>query len=54
MDRHPCRNTCSHSVGDEICRGCFRDIEQVRDWNSYTKEQKKEAVKIIKERIKKR
>ena len=39
----PCRGLCSHNVGDYICRGCGRTVEEVRDWNSYTPEQRKAA-----------
>lgn len=47
-DASPCVGRCSHCVGDLICRGCGRTLEEVRDWNSYTSEQK---IKI-KERLK--
>lgn len=33
--RTPCVGRCSHCVGDAICRGCGRTIEEVRDWNTY-------------------
>lgn len=36
----PCVGRCSHCVGDEICRGCGRTVGEVRDWNSYSAEQK--------------
>lgn len=36
----PCVGRCSHCVGDAICRGCGRTIEEVRDWNSYGVDQK--------------
>ncbi len=38
--RHPCRNKCSHSVGDAICKGCGRTLEEVRDWGTYSPEKK--------------
>lgn len=41
----PCVGRCFHSVGDEICRGCGRTIEEVRDWNAYTPE-KRRAVMV--------
>lgn len=40
----PCVGKCSHNVGDDICRGCGRTIPEVRDWNSYTPEQKAEVM----------
>lgn len=48
----PCRGLCSHNVGDYICRGCGRTVEEVRDWNSYTPEQRKAAALAAKERRK--
>lgn len=32
--KSPCCNQCSHSVGDLICRGCERTIEEVHDWGA--------------------
>lgn len=32
----PCRGICSHCVGDEQCRGCWRTVEEARDWNTYS------------------
>lgn len=46
----PCRGVCSHCVGDEVCRGCGRTVEEVRDWNTYTQEQKREAMAQAKAR----
>jgi predicted Fe-S protein YdhL (DUF1289 family) len=46
----PCVGRCSHCVGDEVCRGCGRTIEEVRDWNTYTHEQRKVAMRAAKER----
>lgn len=34
-DSSPCIGRCSHNVGDIICVGCGRNIEEVRDWNQY-------------------
>lgn len=48
----PCRGLCSHNVGDYVCRGCGRTVEEVRDWNSYTPEQRKAAAMATKERKK--
>lgn len=32
----PCCGLCSHCVGDDICRGCGRTVEEARDWNTYS------------------
>jgi uncharacterized protein len=36
----PCVGICSTIYGDNICRGCFRSMQEVVDWNAYTPEQK--------------
>ncbi|WP_455233449.1 DUF1289 domain-containing protein [Geopseudomonas aromaticivorans] len=36
----PCTGICSHSVGDAVCRGCGRTVEEVLHWASYTAEEK--------------
>lgn len=46
----PCRGTCSHNVGDDICRGCLRTIEEVRDWPGMTREQRRAAAQELKVR----
>lgn len=32
----PCEGKCSLGLGGDICRGCGRTIEEVRDWNTLT------------------
>ena len=44
---HPCIGICSTSVGDLVCRGCGRSVVEIRDWNSYTNEQKLEVMRRI-------
>jgi hypothetical protein len=43
----PCVGRCSHCVGDEICRGCGRSVEEVRDWNTYTDDQKRSIMERL-------
>lgn len=50
-DSSPCVGRCSHNVGDIICIGCGRSIEEVRDWNQYDLEKKIEVKKIAKLRF---
>jgi predicted Fe-S protein YdhL (DUF1289 family) len=45
----PCIGRCSHNVGGDICRGCGRSVEQVRDWNTYTEEQKLAIMRRLEE-----
>ena len=38
----PCVGVCSAtSLGDEICIGCGRTFLEVRDWNTYSAQQKR-------------
>ncbi len=46
----PCVGRCSHNVGDILCRGCNRTIEEVRDWNTYTDDQKRAVMALLPER----
>jgi predicted Fe-S protein YdhL (DUF1289 family) len=46
----PCVGRCSHNVGDSLCRGCNRTVEEVRDWNTYTDEQKRALMALLPER----
>ena len=45
----PCVGECmSIALGDPICKGCKRTAEEVRDWITYTDEQKIKINKRIK------
>jgi len=39
----PCSGVCSTSMApfDEICQGCGRNVEQIRDWETFPDFQKK-------------
>lgn len=45
--KSPCIGKCSCTLGDDVCRGCGRTAEQVRDWNGYTEEQKAEVLREL-------
>ena len=52
--RTPCVGICTATaLGDEICRGCLRTFEQVRDWNTYSDLQKLEIINEVKQRANK-
>lgn len=36
----PCLGICSTTQGDQICRGCKRDSEEILNWGAYTSEQR--------------
>lgn len=46
----PCVGRCSHNVGDVLCRGCGRSVEEVRDWNTYSDERKAQLIEELKTR----
>jgi predicted Fe-S protein YdhL (DUF1289 family) len=51
--KHPCNRVCNGWMREDgICSGCYRDIDQVRDWNVYSEEEKEEQIKIIEKRQK--
>jgi len=43
MSNSPCVGKCSTSMApfDEICKGCGRSVEEIRDWETYTELDKK-------------
>lgn len=40
---NPCRGRCTLGVGGTVCKGCGRTLEEVRDWGTFTDEQKIEV-----------
>jgi predicted Fe-S protein YdhL (DUF1289 family) len=42
---------CSHNVGGDVCTGCGRTVEEVRDWNFYTSEEKIEVKRVCQLRL---
>ncbi|MNG34445.1 hypothetical protein D3C84_1209260 [compost metagenome] len=50
-DSSPCVSLCSHNVGGDVCTGCGRTVEEVRDWNFYTSEEKIEVKRVCQLRL---
>lgn len=48
MIKTPCIGRCTCTLGDEVCKGCGRTADQVRDWNGYTEEKKAAVIKECK------
>lgn len=46
----PCIGRCTTSTGDAVCKGCGRDLEQIRDWNTYTDDKKRAVMAQLLER----
>lgn len=45
--KSPCINYCVLSK-DKICMGCFRTIEEIKNWSKMTNEEKTNVLKRIK------
>lgn len=53
MERtHPCRGLCTTSTGDYQCKGCGRTLDEIRDWNTYTAEEKRKLMEELPQRLK--
>ncbi|WP_333841556.1 DUF1289 domain-containing protein [Pelomicrobium sp.] len=46
----PCVQVCTLDPATEVCRGCFRTLEEIANWPSYTEAQKAEVWRRIAER----
>lgn len=46
--KSPCIDVCI--TRDGVCIGCYRSLEEMAGWPSYTEEQKKEVLENIKKR----
>lgn len=45
--KSPCIGRCSCTLGDDVCKGCGRTADQVRDWNGYSDKQKAEVLRVV-------
>ncbi len=50
--KSPCISVCALDDND-ICTGCFRSGDEIRDWGSYSNPQRREVLSLIHEREKK-
>jgi predicted Fe-S protein YdhL (DUF1289 family) len=46
----PCVGICSTVYGDDICRGCKRNSQEVIDWNAYTSQTQEEIFQRLEAR----
>lgn len=44
----PCIRQCKINVTENICKGCFRTLDDVQNWTKYSDEQKKIIINDIK------
>lgn len=43
----PCTAVCRVDKTDQICIGCLRTLDEIRDWSAMTAEQKHQALARI-------
>ncbi|MDY0077963.1 MAG: DUF1289 domain-containing protein [Bacteroidales bacterium] len=41
--KSPCQLICTYDE-DRICIGCYRSLEEVANWDSYTEEEKRKVL----------
>ena len=43
----PCVQVCRIDVESKVCRGCGRTIDEIREWMSYTEEERMAIMKRL-------
>ena len=46
-DDSPCIGICMYDIDAEICIGCWRTLDEIGEWSSMSKQERKEAMAII-------
>jgi uncharacterized protein len=46
----PCLKICQVRKGDEICVGCLRSMDEIRDWIILSREERLEVLNFVAER----
>lgn len=47
----PCEGRCTQSVGDYVCATCGRTVEETRDWNGLSREDRIRIKGLAKSRL---
>lgn len=47
--KSPCVGVCSTGLGDDVCRGCGRTLEEIRDWAAMSDDERAEIMQRLKE-----
>ncbi len=45
--KSPCIGACSTGLGDDVCRGCGRTLEEIREWAAMSDEQRAEVMRRL-------
>ncbi|MBF8224340.1 DUF1289 domain-containing protein [Halomonas sp. 328] len=43
----PCVGVCSTTVGDDVCRGCQRHLDEIRDWFGYDEAERRRRIEAL-------
>ncbi|NOX48479.1 MAG: DUF1289 domain-containing protein [Chlorobi bacterium] len=47
--KNPCIQVCKYD-DDQVCIGCYRTMEETRDWIDYSEKEKAEVLKKVEKR----
>tara|TARA_B100000035_G_scaffold294881_1_gene285506 strand:- start:2380 stop:2541 length:162 start_codon:yes stop_codon:yes gene_type:complete len=48
----PCIGLCELKKTSQICKGCFRTIDEITNWKMFSEVKKKEILKLLEKRKK--
>lgn len=48
----PCVGLCELEKNGDICKGCFRTIDEITNWKMFSEKKKKQILKLLKKRKK--
>jgi len=43
----PCIGVCSTGLGDDVCRGCGRTLDEIRDWSRMSDADRDEIMRRV-------
>ena len=47
----PCIGVCTMSEATGYCQGCYRTMDEIRDWWDMTSEQKRDVLSVLDQRM---
>lgn len=50
MIKSPCVEKCEMNPHTNLCKGCYRNIDEIVNWSSLTDNQKNYVLKLIEKR----
>ena len=49
MIASPCINVCQMDPASGLCRGCFRTLDEIAQWGSYSPDTRRAVMGMLKE-----